>query len=283
MDAAMAHEASFDRAKFLRGVARAFGGAVLFALPLMMTMEMWWLGFYIAPKRFVLLLGLTLALLVPLSRMVGFEKTRTLGDDMTDALVAWGIGAVASAVILMLFGILPPDSSAREAVGKIALQTVPASIGAILARGQMGGGAGGGSGSGQDDFQQGYGANLLIMATGAVFFAFNVAPTEEMILISYKMHPWQALALIALSIVMLLAFVYALDFKGGEDLDKGTGPFGLLVRQGLAGYGIAIIVSTYMLWTFGRTEGVSVYHIAMMVAVLGFPAALGAAAARLIL
>src|SRR5687767_3474728 len=31
--------------KFFRGLARAFGGAVLFSLPLLMTMEMWALGF----------------------------------------------------------------------------------------------------------------------------------------------------------------------------------------------------------------------------------------------
>jgi hypothetical protein len=32
--------------KFLIGLARAFAGAVLFAISLFMTMEMWWLGFY---------------------------------------------------------------------------------------------------------------------------------------------------------------------------------------------------------------------------------------------
>ena len=30
---------------YARGLARAFGGAILFCLPLLMTMEMWALGF----------------------------------------------------------------------------------------------------------------------------------------------------------------------------------------------------------------------------------------------
>lgn len=30
--------------RFFVGLARAFAGAVLFSLPLLMTMEMWWLG-----------------------------------------------------------------------------------------------------------------------------------------------------------------------------------------------------------------------------------------------
>jgi uncharacterized membrane protein len=34
----------------LAGLARGLGGAILFALPLLMTMEMWWLGFYRSPS-----------------------------------------------------------------------------------------------------------------------------------------------------------------------------------------------------------------------------------------
>jgi hypothetical protein len=30
---------------FLVGLGRAFGGALIFSLPMLMTMEMWWLGF----------------------------------------------------------------------------------------------------------------------------------------------------------------------------------------------------------------------------------------------
>jgi hypothetical protein len=32
-------------------LARAAGGAILFSLPIMMTMEMWWLGMYMQSKR----------------------------------------------------------------------------------------------------------------------------------------------------------------------------------------------------------------------------------------
>jgi hypothetical protein len=39
------------------GLARGFGGSILFALPLLMTMEMWWLGFYLGPMRILLLMA----------------------------------------------------------------------------------------------------------------------------------------------------------------------------------------------------------------------------------
>src|SRR4051812_3546043 len=41
--------------QMLQGLARGLGGAILFALPLLMTMEMWWLGFYLSAWRLLLL------------------------------------------------------------------------------------------------------------------------------------------------------------------------------------------------------------------------------------
>ena len=43
-----------DNQKFLIGLARAFGGAILFSFPILMTMEMWQLGFYIDRFRLAL-------------------------------------------------------------------------------------------------------------------------------------------------------------------------------------------------------------------------------------
>ena len=53
-------------------------------------------------------------------------------------------------------------------------------------------------------------------------------------------------------------------------------------QPGSAGYGIALLVSLYVLWSFGRTDGVAMAEIANMLVVLGFPASLGAATARLV-
>ena len=272
-----------DRAanrEYAKGMARAFAGAIIFAFPLMMTMEMWWLGFYMDRLRLLLFLVATFLLLVPLSRFVGFEKTSRLSDDVIDAVVAIGIGAAASALMLFLFGILQSGIALNDAVGKIAIQTVPASIGAVLARGQMAGGEKEGE---PEKKQGGYGGELFLMTAGAVFLAFNVAPTEEMILIAYKMTPLHGLGLVALSVALLHAFVYALGFQGEERMPEGMGFMTGLIQYSVSGYGIAVLVSLYVLWTFGRTDGAAISEIVMMTAVLGFPSALGAAAARLII
>ena len=60
---------------YAKGLARAFAGAILFGFPLLMTMEMWWFGFYLDRPRLFLFLLATLALLVPLSYFVSDEYT----------------------------------------------------------------------------------------------------------------------------------------------------------------------------------------------------------------
>ncbi|MFC6489760.1 TIGR02587 family membrane protein [Nitratireductor sp. GCM10026969] len=267
--------------KILVGLGRGFGGALIFSLPMLMTMEMWWLGFYMDRFRLALLLILNLPLLTILSHYAGFEETFRWRDDLRDMAVAYAIGIVSSLVALSAFGIITLAMPPGEIVGKIAVQSVPASIGALLGRSQLGGGKARPEGGTE---QASYASELFLMAVGALFLGLNVAPTEEMVLISYKMTEWHALALIVLSMLLMHAFVYAVEFKGSDPaLPPGTPWWSAFLRFTVAGYAIASLISLYTLWTFGRTDDVSLMQILMSVVVLGFPAAIGAAAARLII
>lgn len=194
-------------------LGRAAAGALVFALPMLMTMEMWWLGFYLERPRILLLVVLTIPLLVGLSYHSGFEDTFRWNEDLRDALIALGIGALASALALWLFGIISAHSTPNEIVGKIALQMVPASIGALLARSQLGGTKGDRDGK---KSPPSYAGELFLMAVGALFLALNVAPTEEMILIAYKMSATQEVGLAIVSLLVMHAFVYSVNFHGGS-------------------------------------------------------------------
>ena len=263
---------------YLLGLGRAFGGAIIFSFPLLMTMEMWWLGFYMDRYRLALFLVLAIPMLVGLSYFSGFEKTFEWREDAMDAFAALGVGFIASAAMLGLFGLLEADMPANEIVGKVALEAVPASIGAMLGRKQMGD-------EDEDDREKaeaGYAGELFLMMVGAVFLAFNVAPTEEMPLIAYRMNPLQVVALVLVSLTILHAFVYTVGFAGQQKPSEGATFWSTFLHFTVAGYGIALLVSLYVLWTFGRTDGMSPAVIVQTVAVLGFPASLGAATARLI-
>ncbi len=255
---------------------RAFGGAVIFGFPLLMTMEMWSLGFGMDRWRLVLFLLMNLVLLEGLAFVAGFRRAFSVKDDTLDALAAFGVGIVASAVLLVAFDLIHWGMTADEVIGKIAVQAVPASIGAMASRRQLG------DSEGEDERPDSYRGELFLMAAGALFLAFSVAPTEEMVLIAFVMTPWHGIGLVVASILVLHAFVYSLEFSGQEDRPGGDGFWRSFWGYSLAGFGIALLVSLYVLWTFGRTDGVSPGQVAMMMTVLGFPASLGAAIARLV-
>lgn len=280
----------FDNRKFFAGIARGIAGALLFALPMLMTMEMWQLGVYMDRSRLLLLLLVNIPLLIILSDRVGFEKTSTWRQAIRDASIAYALGIVSCAVILVAMGVIKQDQSAHEIIGMIALQAVPASIGAMLGRSQLGGQpddkndkAGGDDDDPIHERETGYAGELFLMAVGALFLNLNVAPTEEMILLSYKMTPWHALVIIAASLAVVHSFVYALSFRGSHDLAKGTPSWHAFVRFTLPGYLIAGLISAYCLWSFHRTDDIGSTQILMTVVILSFPGAIGAAAARLIL
>ena len=283
---------------FLIGLARAFAGAVLFSFPVIMTMEMWSLGFSITPFRLALFITLAIPLLFGLSYFVGFEDTSSLTDDIIDAFVAFAVGFITAAVLLYLFNIVNFTMSVEEFVGKISIQAVIAAIGALLAQSQLG------MNRGQDNDEQSnsagqdenngdnqpqrrgtsYFGELFLMIVGALFLAMNPAPTEEISLISFKMSDWEIVALALGTIILMHAFVYRLEFRGQEKPRPAKSSIlSIFMRYTIVGYALVLIVSLYLAWTFGQIEGLGAANAARLIVVMGFPAAIGAAAARLIL
>ena len=261
---------------FAVGLARAFAGALIFSIAMLMTMEMWWLGFYMVPAKLALFTAVTVLLLVRLAHDEGFHKNITWRAAVIDAFVGYAVGLVTAAIILPLLGIVQPGMAWDEIVGKVAIQAIPGAIGALLARSQLG--ENGEQGEGHGDKQSApvrYGAELFTMITGALFIAFNVAPTEEMELISFMMTPWLGIATVAASLAIMHAFVYEVDFRGAHKPAEGVGFWAIFLRFTVAGYALVLLVCLFLLWVFGRLEATSVTAALMMTIVLAFPGALG--------
>ena len=271
---------------FFRNLAQAFAGAMLFSFPVLMTMEMWFLGFYMSGWRLALFTLLTVPLLVGLSYYDGFEPTSSLTDDVADTFIAYAVGFVCSAVLLLLFGVINSEMSVDEIVGKISIQAIIGSFGAMFARSLLVGGDNEKDNQAEERQRDtSYFGELFLMAIGAIFLSMSVAPTEEMILISFQMSSRHTLALIIATLLLMQAFFYAVEFRGGDKLNpRGRKTFaGVFFRFTSVGYAIALLISFYVLWTFGSIDEMNFAEKIKAVVVLGFPAAVGASASRLIL
>lgn len=263
-------------AAYGRDLGRAFGGALLFTVPLLMTMEMWRFGLHLDRTRLALFVVTALPLLYGLAHYAGFSRHRGWLPDLLDTLVALAVGFLTAGILLLLLNVLNTEATLDQTLGQVLLQAIPGAIGALLARRQLSGGDDFGE---QDEDQASYPGELFLMVAGALFLALNVAPTEEILLIAVQTTPWHAVALLLLSLTLMHVIVFQVGFAGQEEAGQ---PVTAFFHFTLAGYGLVLLVSLFMLWIFGRTEGQALSEIVSMVVVLGFPAALGAAAARLL-
>lgn len=256
-------------------VGRAVAGALLFALPLLMTMEVWRAGLTIPRRRLALLVLATVVLVVVLSRYfgAGTEGTRRR-DSLADAGVALAVAAAVAAVSMTAFGVVTPWVDWQGALSVVAIEALPAAIGASYARSQLGAGS-------RRPVSSTYGHEVFLMAAGAVVFAANIAPTEEVVLLAATAGPLRAALLVVLSLALMHGFVYGAGFKGQERLEGGPVRAFLLLTT--VGYAVALAVSAYLLWTFGRFDGLDAGVVLTQAVVLAVPASVGAAAARLIL
>lgn len=262
---------------FWTGLGRAFGGALIFSLPVLMTMEMWDLGFTMERWRFAGLLLLSVPLLMFLSHYSGFESTWDWREDARDVAIAYAVGMLTSALILLLLGVLHSQMSLSEMVGKVVVQAIPGALGALLGRSQFG------KGAKESDKEDTFFSELGIMVIGALFLCLNVAPTEEMLLISFKMSDLHTALLIPVTLLLMHGFVYATEFTDDGALPPGTPWWSAFLRFSVTGYAVSLLVACYLSWTFGHLDGLAFGEALRVCVVLGLPAAIGAAAARLIL
>lgn len=259
-----------------KGLGRAFGGALLVGLPALLMTERWALGVVIPRERLALLVVVTMLLVGGLSHHFGFRRGERIGavGAAFEGVTAFAVGLVTAAVVLTIMSVVNPLASWGASLSVIAIQAPPGAVGASFARRQLGQG-------GQRTHQRNsYHQELLVMTAGAVVFSASIAPAEEVVLLGARMNPAGGLILVGFTLVVMHAFVYVLEFKGGQDTPESLGLTFLVFTGGA--YVVALAVSAYLLWTFGRYGGTGLEARVMEMVVLALPAGIGAAAARLV-
>jgi putative integral membrane protein (TIGR02587 family) len=260
------------------GLARGFGGSILFALPLLMTMEMWWLGFYLGPTRILLLMAVFFPILIGVAHYIGFGDTASVGHAALHAITAYGVAIVSSGVMLGILGVFKPGMGWHELIGKTAIQAGPGALGALLAESHFGES----DDKGERRDEAAYIEHLFFMLVGALFVALTIAPTDEMPLIGYMMRNAHTLVAVAFSLALLHFFMHGVGFEGHAAAEPGGG-FSTFFRLAVVGYSLALVVSAFLLYVFGRFDDTQIAPAIHATVVLALPATVGAAAARLIL
>src|SRR5688500_3668994 len=87
-------------AAYSRGIA----GGMLVGMPTLMTMEMWWGGFSIPSILILLLVVVNFGVLLVLQHFSGLHPRKTPAAQLRAAIVAYAIGFVVSAIILLEIG-----------------------------------------------------------------------------------------------------------------------------------------------------------------------------------
>ena len=266
-----------------RAYVRGMAGGLLVAMPLLATMEMWWLGFYMPPTKMLLFLVVNFFILLILEYYSGFRRYEqvNLYEEARDAVSAYGIGFFVAAAALWALRLIRPEMAPQEVIGKIVLQSIPISIGASVSISQLGRRN---PPATQRKEEAGFWGTQAMALAGALFFGFNIAPTIEPMLLGLQMHWWNGLIILALSILQVHAVVYYVDFRGSIDSALEALSSRRLWTGSLTTCALSLLMAAYLLWTFGRMGAATGPAAALhMTIALGFVTSLGAAAGKLIL
>ena len=267
----------------LREYGRGIAGGLMFSLPLLYTMEVWWAGFTLHPLRILIYVASTYVLLVLYNRFAGLRRDATWREVFIDSVEEMGLGLVIAAVVLWVTGLLGHGMSTAELSGKVVMEAMTVAIGVSVGTAQLGGEeVDDGGVEGDDRWSSGYLPQIAIGFCGAVLFVANVAPTEEIEVIAMESPPVMLL-LLALASLVLGALVLHFAEVHGHRRHVARGTWLLALRGITTTYAVALLASWLCLHFFGQLDGKPPPIVLAQCVVAGVPAVLGASAGRLLL
>lgn len=272
-----AHALAQSAREYGRGVA----GGLLFSLPVLYTMEVWWTGFIASPERLLAALGVTFGLLLLYNFYAGLHADASLLEVWIDSVEELGLGLVLAALVLWLTGQLGTGQSLDELLGKVVLEAMAVSIGVSIGTAQLGAADETSQGMATRAAQDAHtlGAHLALSLCGAFIVAANVAPTEEVVQIASETTLVRLLLVVLLSLALCALVLFASGFRGARSEHRAR----IVLRDTVLAYAVALLASALLLWFFGRFDGLQPVSSLAHVVTLGLPAALGASAGRLLL
>jgi len=268
---------------------RAFSGAFLFGIPLLYTQEMWSLGSYVTGWKLLGMLLIAFVVNLGLSYFAGFksEQPRDFVGHLDQAIDAVAVGAVASAVVLLVLNRVSPSDPLDSILGTIVVQVPPLSIGASVARDLFAAGMGRQGGEPRGRAVAPWQATLRDLGAtmaGGIFVGFNTAPTEEIRLLAAEMPTGHLMGLMLFSIAVIYAIVFESGFSPDARRPEEQGFLQDPVSETAMAYAVSLVVALGALSLFNEADFADpIASLVSQTLVIGLPTAIGGAAGRLVI
>lgn len=286
----------------LSDLIRGASGGFLFGIPLLYTMEVWWIGSFTEAPLMLLVLAIGFAILFCLNRTDGFRQISP--DDplqaFMDSVEGLAIGIVCVTIVLVLLREITLQTPLDEALGKIVLEGMPFTIGVGLARSIMVGRrnqadsdgdannedqANNSQANNSSSLPENYNPTLADLGAtliGTIFIAFNVAPTDEVTMLAAAVTPPWQLAIVLFSIALSYCIVFAAGFTTQERRLQQQGAFQDPLVETIITYLLSLVAAAMMLWFFHQLSFSDPWTSWLeRTIILGLPASIGGAAGRL--
>ncbi|AFY34742.1 TIGR02587 family membrane protein [Calothrix sp. PCC 7507] len=280
----------------INDIIRGACGGFLFGIPLLYTMEVWWVGSQAKPQLMMLAIALTFIVVFLLNQTEGFRKRRRksrIDQTIIDTIEAIAIGLFCSTFMLFLLQELTPETSLKESLGKIIFESVPFTLGVALANQflentsntnkeeQAGYQANQPAKKQQNDLNATF-ADIGATLIGATVIAFNIAPTDEISMLAAAASPPWLLAIIATSLLISYGIVFQAGFSDQQKRRQQKGIFQRPLSETTMSYLVSLLAGTFMLWFFQKLSLSDPWTMWLdHTLLLGLPATIGGAAGRL--
>lgn len=280
------------RAAQVDDVVRGFASGFLIGIPVVFTVDSWWLGDQTGPLDALVLVALAYALTLVAVYWIGFRRGKRQGwEYFADALEALAIAVFTLVIVFWSLGQIGSGQAISIIVGRIAVALAPVALGVAIANHLL---ARESSRSEPDKgdamaLRRGrkrsrYQTLIEIGASlaGALFLCMAIVPTDDLSAIATEVPLGNLPFVIGLSLAVSYCVVFAAGFTGEQKRRTSRGAFQDPVSETVIAYAAALIVSLAILHLFGRLDADSgpleTYSKTIL---LAFPASMAAAAGRL--
>ncbi len=288
--------------EFQEVVSGASGG-FLFGMPLLYTMEVWFIGSYVTSFVLLEILAITFLIIFLINQIEGFRpiESETLAGALAESLETMAIGFVCATFMLVVLQRIDLQTSLVEALGKIVFEGVPFSVGVAFSQSILSGETKIDLDSSRQSQQSSSPktnhkneknsrnlvwkdtlADFVATVIGVLFIAFSIAPTDEVNFLAASATSWWLLTIMFISLLVSYAIVFASEFTNYDKRRQQQGLFQSPLSETFFSYLVALFTSILMLWFFQKLTLGEPWLVWLRYGIiLALPASIGGAAGRL--